>query len=130
MRTLEELQQLEGAGAENKSRLAEALLLLFAWGLVSASSAQWLAQCALDDGLRHPEIAKLASIGKHGEFSGNCRRDLIRRCLSRCRVACVTRVWMPVKTAAEEMIERAISVISQTVSLSRYTCTSALCFRR
>ena len=67
--------------AENKqtgpSQLALSLLRKWAWGKLSAPELQSLAQSAYQDGLRHPEIEKLASLGTWGKFAGNMQRDLM-----------------------------------------------------
>eukprot|EP00969_Alexandrium_andersonii_P202550 8949380-Alexandrium_andersonii.AAC.1 len=62
-------QRLQGAqlGGETElpaqSLLCERLLLMTGWGLISASTAQWLAAGAASDGLQQPDLLKLASLG-------------------------------------------------------------------
>ena len=68
-----------GAKPSTQSVLADRLLNLFGWGLISASTVQWLAAGAVDDGLHVGEVEKLASLGTNGQYAGNCRRDLFRR---------------------------------------------------
>ena len=60
------------------SVLAERLMMLCGWGLVSANTVRWLAEGARMDGLVHDDINKLASLGCKGAYAGNCRRDLLR----------------------------------------------------
>ena len=67
-----------------RSRLAEVLLRMFAWGLLTATVVQWIARAAVDDGLRHPDLERLANIGTNCEFAGNSRRDLLRYFSHRC----------------------------------------------
>ena len=66
-----------GRPASN-SVLADRLLTLFGWGVISANTAQWIADGAVQDGLCVSEVQKLAKLGSGGKFSGNCRRDLFR----------------------------------------------------
>ena len=47
------------------------------WGKLSAPEVQEIAQAAYEDGLRHADIEKLASIGGWGKFAGNMQRDLM-----------------------------------------------------
>eukprot|EP00974_Lingulodinium_polyedra_P084973 8225278-Lingulodinium_polyedra.AAC.1 len=61
-----------------KSKLAEALLTLVGWGLLSCPTAGLLARCAVEDGANKPDLRSLAHIGTHGSFPGNSRRDLLR----------------------------------------------------
>ena len=60
------------------SLLCERLLLMTGWGIISATTAQWLAYGAVVDGLAHSDIVKLSNLGKAGTYSGNVRRELIR----------------------------------------------------
>ena len=74
-----------------RSKLAECLLFLFGWGLLSANAAQWIASAALADGLDHGDIKRLAQIGASGTFSGNARRDLLSKFSHKIRVGCLHR---------------------------------------
>ena len=62
----------------NKSVLAHRLLQLWAWGLISAPTLQWLAEGCVLDGHAPREVVQLAKIGANGQYKGNCRRDLLR----------------------------------------------------
>ena len=59
-----------------KSRLAQLLMDKWAWGTMSAPMLQSIAQAAVQDGLQHPDVEKLAKIGGQGRFPGNMHRDL------------------------------------------------------
>ena len=72
-------QRRPADGVGHRHRLADTLLHLFAWGICSANAIQRLAQAAQDDGLRYPELDDIAALGTHGEYAGNCRRDLVRK---------------------------------------------------
>ncbi|CAK0824589.1 unnamed protein product [Prorocentrum cordatum] len=70
----------------SKSALAEILLFLFGWGLLTATCIQWVAGAAVRDGLNHPDLLKLAAVGAAGEYPGNCRRDLLSKFCNVMRV--------------------------------------------
>ena len=59
------------------SRFALILTQKWGWGRLSAPEVQELAAAAHRDGLQHPEVHKLASIGNWGRFPGNAHRDLL-----------------------------------------------------
>jgi hypothetical protein len=59
-----------------ESVLATLLLGFWAWGIVSAVMVQRIAHAAHTDGLAHPSIVRLASIGAKGRYKQNARRDL------------------------------------------------------
>jgi hypothetical protein len=61
---------------DGTSNLVTRLLLRATSGKSSFSSAQADAYAAYLDGLRHKEIAKLASCGNWGTIPGNTRRDV------------------------------------------------------
>ena len=90
------LAAMSGA-TRSKSKLANALLRLFGWGLLTATSVQWIAQAAMDDGLSHPDLEELAGIGRSGEFAGNCRRDLLRAFRPQAWLAKLSSLWLPLK---------------------------------
>ena len=60
----------------HQSLFSTHLLYLWAKGHVSAIAVQTLAYYANLDGLDHPEIAKLSSMGTFGQHPGNISRDL------------------------------------------------------
>ena len=59
------------------SHLGDRLLQLWAWGVLSATNVQWLAEGSILDGADHEQLKQLANIGSHGSYPGNCRRDLL-----------------------------------------------------
>ena len=88
-RQRDEGSRLLGAQARQPCKLANCLLQLFGWGLISANTVQWLAAAAYSDGLRHPLMEDLAKIGTSGLYAGNARRDLLRKFLPTCPISCV-----------------------------------------
>ena len=74
------LQHMDAATHGVSSVLVRRLLKLWALGSLSANTLQWLAEGALEDGIDVPDVARLATLGTSGAYSGNCRRDLISRC--------------------------------------------------
>ena len=85
----------EPARRDDKSKLAETLLLLFGWGLLTSTCCQWIAQSAVEDGMTHADLLKLASIGCEGRYAGNCRRDLLSKFASALKTAFFTTIWVP-----------------------------------
>ena len=67
------------AGPTHESALANLLLEHWAWGSVSTPFVQQIAAAARQDGLRHPSVDMLASLGNEGQCSSNTMRDLERR---------------------------------------------------
>ena len=61
------------------SKLATALLSLWAHGKLSAATCRWLAEQAMLDGCTHPEVCDVARAGSHGLYPGNVHRDLMAR---------------------------------------------------
>ena len=67
--------RLCAAAAAGASELADMLLEWTAWGLISFPMIQKAAVAAKRDGLLHPDILRLASLGGES-WPGNVRRDL------------------------------------------------------
>ena len=61
------------------SKLATALLSLWAHGKLSAATCRWLAEQAMLDGCTHPEVCDVARAGSHGLYPGYVHRDLMAR---------------------------------------------------
>ena len=76
-----QLEQLKEQSDEDKelppSNFALILTQKGGWGKLSAPELQELAFAAHADGLRHPEVEKLASIGAWGKYPANMQRDLL-----------------------------------------------------
>ena len=70
---------LEKGSTSNTSKLATALLSLWAHGKISAVTCRCLAECATLDGCQHPEICSLAKAGCHGQYEGNTHRDILTK---------------------------------------------------
>ena len=60
------------------SHLARYLLEEYAFGGLSANAVQKLAEMASLDGLKHPDVERLAGFGTRGKHTGNIDRDLRR----------------------------------------------------
>ena len=58
--------------------LAERILLLVGWGIISPNCAQWLAAGGVENGFKDESLEKLANVGHYGVYSGNVRRDLLK----------------------------------------------------
>eukprot|EP00969_Alexandrium_andersonii_P028234 1231966-Alexandrium_andersonii.AAC.1 len=63
---------------DEESHLARALLNMHDWGHITATRVQSLAQAAMEDGLKHRSVVRLAKLGSQGRYPGNCERDLQR----------------------------------------------------
>ena len=61
-----------------ESHLAKTLLQKWAWGKLSTPEVQALAHSAFLDGLEHPKVRALASLGSWGKHPANMHRDLLR----------------------------------------------------
>ena len=76
--------QLAASGAADPSQpvestLAKHLLNLWAWGEMSAPKVQQIAAAAKADGLSHPQVDMLASLGTGGKHARNCHPELLRK---------------------------------------------------
>lgn len=58
------------------SNLGTHLLKQWSWGLIPATEVQRVAMAGYKDGLRHPEVVKLASLGQWGHYPGNIHGQL------------------------------------------------------
>ncbi len=67
------------------SNLATHLLKAWTWGLETATEVQRVAHAAFKDGLKHPEIQKLAQLGQWGNYPGNIH-DQLRRMLGKSKL--------------------------------------------
>ena len=85
---------------QNKSVFADRLLSLWAWGLLSATNVQWLAEGAVMDQGVSQQCGDLADIGSQGGQPGNCRRDLLRKLpeKGKCEPMIVNTVPLNIKT--------------------------------
>ena len=66
---------------QERGHLSWCFLQLFSWGLLSASTIQWLAAAAVADGIKDDAMIKLAKLGTDGAREGNIRRDLLKKFL-------------------------------------------------
>ena len=66
---------VEPPPANKESMLALTLVELVSYGLLQIPWIQQIAQDAVADGLDHPELVKLSSLGNHGQQPGNLSRD-------------------------------------------------------
>ena len=90
-----------------EGKLAKLILFLFGWGLISANMAQWLAAAAIEDGLEHADLKKLASIGKGGTYAGNCRRDLLSKFCKRMLLGKPSVIWVPMLNKVSDIFGQA-----------------------
>ena len=67
------------APANTYSHLVTDLLEAWALKTMSAVQVQKLASSAFKDGLSHPEIYKLASIGTSGRYPSHCNHDILTK---------------------------------------------------
>ena len=89
--------------ASPRSTLAQDLLQRWSLGSLSAATVQKIAHCAWQDGLHHPDIAKLASLGNHGQQPQNVQRDMLKWLQSYLGVMpTVLNMSLPMKTAVGE----------------------------
>ena len=63
---------------ESESSLANRMLDLWGKGKLSAAAMQAMAEAAIKDGLRHKDVAEIASLGSNGVHTSNIHRDLLR----------------------------------------------------
>ena len=68
----------DGGLEQGQSFLSKKLLHLWGLGKLSAVAMQELALAAHQDGSEEEETQELAALGGHGQFPGNCHRDLLR----------------------------------------------------
>eukprot|EP00973_Karenia_brevis_P084059 11663369-Karenia_brevis.AAC.1 len=80
-----------------QSHLVSVLVELWSWGLIQAAMMQKICQAAEQDGLQHPEIKMIASIGHRGKYSGTCRRDLVACLQNITLLQCIGTVLLPLK---------------------------------
>ena len=63
---------------EVESGLANRMLDLWGKGKLSAAAMQAMAEAAIKDGLRHKDVAEIASLGSNGVRTSSIHRDLLR----------------------------------------------------
>ena len=84
-------------GEEAKSYLADVLVMIFRWGLITAVCVQWIAQAAVKDGMVNTKMLDLCNIGAEGIYAGNCRRDLMHNIWPKMKL-CKYSTWsIPMK---------------------------------
>ena len=105
---------VSGSLGEGHSVLAERLLMLCGWGLVSANCIRWLAEGAREDGLEIDAIKKLSELGGRGVYAGNCRRDLLRRFCGDVEVPKPYELSIPVSNKRKEIIWAHTSILPLT----------------
>ena len=71
-------------GNAPKSKLANLLLQIWVWGLISSTLLQSIADAAVTDietmgRIVHPMLRDIQGIGTDGQYAGSCRRDLLRK---------------------------------------------------
>ena len=78
--------QEQATGAESsqsnghpRSHLAELMMSMWSWGLMSCPLMQKLALAAVNDGLGHPEVQLLANLGTQGKYPNHMHEELMRK---------------------------------------------------
>ena len=66
----------EGQRPKKASALVAGLLQKYYCGEISASSVQYICNCAVQDGIDHEDVHKLAKMGTTGYHTGHISRDL------------------------------------------------------
>ena len=59
---------LEASPPQAPSKLAERLMLLVGWGLISANTARWICEGAMQDGPQHNDVDRMAKCGASGKY--------------------------------------------------------------
>ena len=78
--------------------LAERILLLVGWGIISPNCAQWLAAGGVENGFKDDSLEKkLANVGHYGVYSGNVRRHLLKYFVPTMDTPQPIRVTVPCK---------------------------------
>ena len=96
-----------------KSPLADALLFLLSWGLLSYPMVNWLAKCAIEGDPNHPDLHVLANLGASGQYPGNMRRDLF----SKLDIHNFLPEPLPVDVVAVNTVSQEIEVPQYVLSL-------------
>lgn len=84
--------RLVSQAPQKDSALVTRLLLLWSEGTLSATEVQNIAHSSVVDGICHPEIYKLASLGSWGQYPANVNRDLKSMIVSELPDPLVVRV--------------------------------------
>eukprot|EP00969_Alexandrium_andersonii_P006061 263075-Alexandrium_andersonii.AAC.1 len=87
------------------SHLVDRILQMWSWGLLSAPSAQVLAEGAVLDGSAHPALAALAKIGSSGRWPHNAQRDLNRNFLKNIAIPEVYTVAVPAQVEPSHEVQ-------------------------
>eukprot|EP00959_Pyramimonas_sp_CCMP1952_P158124 3306729-Pyramimonas_sp.AAC.1 len=85
-------------GERRQSKFAIALIELAAWGVLSSTLCQFLAEAVVEDARPHephPEVLKISEIGFGGTYPGNCRRDLFNQYAKNIDLPKPTQVRIP-----------------------------------
>lgn len=93
-------RSIEAASSSTSSEhspLWQLLMKKYAWGNMSASDVQQLAQAAVESGAARHDLQQLASIGSHGNVPGNAQRDLSRLLGSEVAAPLPVRIKTPLK---------------------------------
>ena len=100
------------------SHLCQALLEQWAWGLLSATSVQALAQGALLDGLSNASVQTLAGLGSSGAHPDHARRDLLSRCFRGGVLPFMTSIPAPMQDLSRNVVEGDVKVLLPSEVLS------------
>ena len=99
-----------GTSRPGDNKLADYLVRLTFWGLLSATMIQSIAQFAIADGASGRNLQTLADLGTTGEHKNNVWRDLLRRVKTGFVGCAQTLVSMPMLVKAE-VVDRTVSLL-------------------
>ena len=99
-----------GASRPGDSKLADYLVRLTFWGLLSVTMVQSIAQLAVADGASGRNLQTLADLGSAGEYKYNVWRDLLRRVKTGFVGCAQTLVSMPMLVNTE-VVDRTVSLL-------------------
>ena len=83
-----------------QSELVSLLLKKWAWGQATAPFIQQVCECAVKDGLVHPKVRELASMGSHGMYPNNCHAELTRKLPTSPMMSALSTISLSFKKSA------------------------------
>ena len=82
---------------KSPSQLVSLLLLRRAWGNLSSPDVQEIAAAAHEDGLNHPDVRTLASLGSWGKYPGKVHAELEQRLAVNALSSCLSPIELTMK---------------------------------
>ena len=99
------------AGEHGPSALAELLIHKWSWGEMSAPLLQQISAAAMQDGLPHLELQKLASLGSNGKFPNNMHHELTLKLQASPVAEAMSTMSVHFKKDGEGSVESKISLL-------------------